>query len=309
MDTRQLKTLVSIWKHGTFAKAANDVCLTPAAVGQQIAALEQELDIILFDRTSRPPKLTPQGMQTVEMASQILRLEEDTKLSLKGDLVSGTFVIGAVRSSALNLLPSAMVEMNKGYPNLKTSLKVGLSKDLVSDVASGQLDAAIVAEHIKIPPNLKWSPFINEPLWLISSHEISGMTLREILSQFPFIRFNSNVPLANLINTELSRMEISTLDVAEVDNIESIITCVHHGLGVSVVPQMSIRPEMSNIYRVPFGAPQIKRQIGIVERQSSPRKAVIETLHDVLTAKIRSTHERLNVIHNTKWEALSVTDT
>jgi len=297
MDTRQLKTLVAIWKHGTFAKAAEEVCLTPAAVGQQIATMEQELDIQLFDRTNRPPKLTPQGMQAVEMASQILRLEEDTKLSLKGDLVSGTFIIGAVRSSALNLLPTAMVEMGKDYPNLKTRLKVGNSAALVADVAAGQLDAAIVAEHIKMPPNVKWSPFINEPLWLISASDISGLTLREALEKSPFIRFTSNVPLANLINTELSRMEITTSDIAEVDNIESIIACVQHGLGTAIVPQMSIKPEMSSIYKVPFGNPQVKRQIGIVARQSSPRKAVIGKLHEILSTKINAAYEQLNELH------------
>lgn len=294
MDTRQLKTLISIWKHGTFAKAAADVCLTPAAVGQQISALEQELNISLFDRSSRPPKLTPQGLQTVEMANQILRLEEDTKLSLKGDLVSGTFVIGAVRSSALNLLPAAMVEMKKDYPSLKTNLKVGDSSYLVAEVASGQLDAAIIAEHVKIPPNLKWSPFISEPLWLISAQDLSGLSLKEILLQQPFIRFSNNVPLANLINTELSRMEITTQDVAEVDNIQSIITCVEHGLGVSVVPQMSINPSLSDCFKVPFGSPQIRRQLGIVERQSSPRKAVIDKLHQILADKIHATYRQLN---------------
>lgn len=300
MDTRQLKTLVSIWKHGTFAKAAADVCLTPAAVGQQISALEQELNVSLFDRSSRPPKLTPQGLQTVEMANQILRLEEDTKLSLKGDLVSGTFVIGAVRSSALNLLPAAMVEMKKDYPSLKTNLKVGDSSYLVSEVASGQLDAAIIAEHVKIPTNLKWSPFISEPLWLISAQDLSGLSLKEILTEQPFIRFSNNVPLANLINTELSRMEVTTQDVAEVDNIQSIITCVQHGLGVSVVPQMSINPSLSDYFKVPFGTPQIHRQLGIVERQSSPRKAVIDQLHEILAAKIHAAHELLNEDSQTK---------
>ena len=59
MDTRQLKTLVAIDTHGTFAHAADVVRLTPSAVSQQIQALEQELGITIFDRTARPPKLTP----------------------------------------------------------------------------------------------------------------------------------------------------------------------------------------------------------------------------------------------------------
>lgn len=87
MDTRQLKTLVAISTHGTFAKAADIVGLTPSAVSQQIHALEQELRTALFERTSRPPKLTPQGLQVLDMAKDILRLEDDTKSSLKGERI------------------------------------------------------------------------------------------------------------------------------------------------------------------------------------------------------------------------------
>ncbi len=90
MDTRQLKTLLAIATHGTFAQAAEIVGLTPSAVSQQINALEQELRVTLFDRSSRPPKPTSHGMQVIEVAREILRLEEDTKSSLRGDQIAGT---------------------------------------------------------------------------------------------------------------------------------------------------------------------------------------------------------------------------
>ena len=124
MDTRQLKTLVAIATHGTFTKAAEIVNLTPSAVSQQIQALEVELNIILFERSSRPPKLTSQGLQVLEMAQEMLRLEDDTKANLRGDKLAGTLMLGSVRSSALNLLPRAIVQMRNQYPDLKTNLRI-----------------------------------------------------------------------------------------------------------------------------------------------------------------------------------------
>ena len=284
MDTRQLKTLLAIQSHGTFAQAAEVVHLTPSAVSQQIHALEDELRVTLFDRGTRPPSITPDGLQVIEMARDILRREEDTKASLRGDQIAGTLLLGSVRSSALNLLPSAMVQMRQRYPDLKPSLRVSLSSTLISDVAAGRLDAAIVAEHLGFPSALRWSPFLREPLWLIMPHGMESSDPIELLNTRPYIRFRSAVPLANLINTELSRLGVVTNDVAEIDTIGSIVTCVRQGLGISVVPHVALQePEDMNIARLPFGSPQVIRQIGIVERTASPRTEIIARLHAVLS--------------------------
>ena len=147
MHTRQLRSFVAIASHGTFARAAQVVNLTPSAISQQIQALEQELNVTLFERRSRPPKLTPQGLQALEMAQEMLRTEHDTKASLRGERIAGTLMLGSVRTSALNLLPKAIVQMRNQYPDLKTSLRVSLSSPLIADVTSGRLDAAVRRHH------------------------------------------------------------------------------------------------------------------------------------------------------------------
>lgn len=283
MDTRQLKTLVAIATHGTFARAADSVGLTPSAVSQQIHALEQELDVMLFDRSSRPPAMTPQGLQALELARNILRLEDDAKASLRGDQISGTLMLGSVRSSALNLLPKAIMQMRTQYPELRTNLTVSLSATLIADVASGRLDAAVVVEHVGLPPALRWSPFLREPLWLIAPKDTDISDPVELLSTQPFVRFRSSVPLAILIDTEIARMGVVTQDVAEIDTIGSIVTCVRQGMGISVVPHAALQvPEDSQLVRLPFGQPQVTRQVGIVERTVSPRGEIIARIHEVL---------------------------
>ncbi|MAZ15032.1 MAG: LysR family transcriptional regulator [Ahrensia sp.] len=283
MDTRQLKTLLAIQSHGTFAQAADVVGLTPSAVSQQVHALEDELRVTIFDRSSRPPRTTPEGLQVIEMARDILRREEDTKASLRGDQIAGTLMLGSVRTSALNLLPRALVQMRQRYPDLKPNLRVSLSSPLIADVAGGRLDAAIVAEHLGIPDTLRWSPFLREPLMLIAPSEIKVSDPIEMLNTSPYIRFRSPVPLANLIDTELSRLGVVTNDVAEIDTIGSIVTCVRQGLGISVVPHVALQePEDQNITRLPFGNPQVNRQVGIIERTAAPRAEIIARLHAVL---------------------------
>ncbi|MCF3628648.1 LysR family transcriptional regulator [Alphaproteobacteria bacterium LMO-S08] len=285
MDTRQLKTLLAIATNGTFAKAADVVGLTPSAVSQQIQALEQEMNTTLFVRSSRPPKLTPQGLQVLEMAKEMLQAEENTKAGLRGDRIAGTLMLGSVRSSALNLIPTSIVQMRAQYPGIKINLRVSLSTPLIADVASGRLDAAVVAEHLGFPSALRWSPFLREPLWLIAPEGTDASEPIELLKNRPYVRFRSDVPLANLIDTEISRLGIVTQDVAEIDTIASIVTCVRQGLGISVVPHVALQdPEDRNLVRFPFGRPQVTRQIGIVERTVSPRGEIIARLHAILAS-------------------------
>ncbi|SPF81767.1 LysR family transcriptional regulator [Pseudoprimorskyibacter insulae] len=283
MDTRQLKTLVAIHTHGTFAQASDVVRLTPSAVSQQIHALEQELGVTLFDRSSRPPSFTPEGMQVLDMAKDMLQRADDARASLRGDVIAGTLMLGSVRSGALNLLPRAIVQMRAEHPQLKIDLRVSFSSPLIADVASGRLDAAVVAEHIGFPSALRWSPFLREPLWLIAPPGTKVSDPITWLNTMPFVRFASPVPLANLIDTELSRMGVVTQDVAQIDTIGSIVTCVRQGLGIAVAPHAALQePDLETLVRIPFGTPQIARQIGIVERVASSRKDLIASMHDVL---------------------------
>ena len=283
MDTRQLKTLLSIHSQGTFARAADEVGLTPSAVSHQIHALEQELNVVIFDRASRPPKFTSQGMQVLDMAKDILQREDDAKAVLRGSQIAGTLLLGSVRSSALNLLPRALLRMRDEYPQLKINLRVSLSAPMITDVASGRLDAAMVAEHIGFPHALRWSPFLKEPLWLITPSGTASRDPIHLLNTQPYVRFHSPVPLANLIDTELSRLGVVTQDIAHIDTIGSIVTCVRQGLGISVVPHVALQePGNMEIEKIPFGAPQVTRQIGLVDRVNSPRRELTRALHGVL---------------------------
>src|SRR3712207_293263 len=118
MDIRQLKTFIAIAEHGTLAKAADAVGLTPSAVSQQIQALEGEVGAGLFDRSTRPMTLNSYGLQMLEAAHNLVRSADDVIDAISGKAIAGTFTIGSVRSSALSLLPRALVALKAEYPDL-----------------------------------------------------------------------------------------------------------------------------------------------------------------------------------------------
>ncbi|MDH4571550.1 LysR family transcriptional regulator [Salinicola acroporae] len=282
MDTRQLRTLMAIAEYGTFARAAREVNLTPSAVSQQILALEQELDTPLFNRETRPPSLNLHGLKLLETAKKILGLVEETRISLKGSRISSSLSIGSVRTSTIGLLPRAIVALRQTYPELHVDLRVGMSSALLRDINAGRLDLAVVAEPANAPRNLSWSPFLREPLVVIAPPGTPTMAAEELLESLPFVHFTSDVSLAVLIDNELTHQGIKVKHIAEIDTIPAIVECVAAGLGASVVPDIAVRENGRDMLKLPFGKPQIYRQIGTVQRANSAKSELLIAMHNKL---------------------------
>jgi DNA-binding transcriptional LysR family regulator len=284
MDLRQLKTLLAVAECGTFSKAAEAVHLTPSAVSQQMNALETEVGVPLFDRASRrSTTLNTHGMQMVEAAQKLLQTAEEAIDAISGRRPVGTLNVGSVRTSAFSLLPRAIVAMQARYPDLRIKLRTGLTEAFLADVAARRLDVAVVAEHVAVPRELRWSPFIREPLLVIAPPETPQGSGRKLLESLPFIRFRSAVPLAYLIDTELARQGVRLNEIAEIDTIAAIVPCVKAGLGAAIVPDIAIQGAGSEtLVTAAFGEPQVHRQMGLVERARNPSAAIVADLHDKL---------------------------
>ena len=108
MNVPQLRTLVAIADQTSFADAAERLFLTPAAVSQQMRALEDELQVALFDRTKRPPRLNAHGAHVAERAREVLRgfdalLDE----ARAGDEIAGRLTLGCISGISSDLIPIA----------------------------------------------------------------------------------------------------------------------------------------------------------------------------------------------------------
>jgi DNA-binding transcriptional LysR family regulator len=131
MDTVRLTVFRAVATLGSFTSAAKSLRYTQSAVSRQIAALEDDLAVALFDREARGVRLTEEDVARRELAT--LRAVDGGRLR-----------IGAFATAEAALVPKAMVAFQKDFPNVELSLSDGLSATLATSLRTGELDVAVV---------------------------------------------------------------------------------------------------------------------------------------------------------------------
>lgn len=283
MEFRHLKTFIAIADYGTFGAAGEAVFLSQSAVSQHVRIIEDFFGFKVFDRTVRPPALTAQGAMLLESARKIVKEYESIKQNLGGKGLSGKISLGTIRASFKGALPRALAILRNRYPQLHIHVQMGTSKDLVRSIEVGRLDAAIIPSGTTIKKNLCWLPYTNEALVVLADMNAEGNTDIELLKNSHYIQYFSHSSAAVMIDKEFERRNIQVHSRIDIDALEPIIRMVEHGLGVSVVPEpVGDEPFPPNIRKIPFGDPPLKRQLGIIYQQSSPKEKVISVLHQEL---------------------------
>lgn len=150
---KALRTLVTIARHGTFARAADLLSLTPSAVSLHIKTLEDELQVALFDRSRRQVVLTEAGQLAVARAEGILAAYDELADTLaNGPSLRGRLRIGAIHTVLARRLPKALVWIKTHHPQLHVSVVSGMSAELARRIEDGELDAAITTEPVSPYP-------------------------------------------------------------------------------------------------------------------------------------------------------------
>ncbi|CEG51723.1 Transcriptional regulator, LysR family [Stutzerimonas xanthomarina] len=287
MSIRALRTLVAIAQHGSFARAAEAVHLTQSAVSLHVRALEEELNVRLFDRSKRLPVLTDSGHLAVERAREVLSLYDSIAAEL-GDAseLRGRLKLGVIQTTLTDVLPSALAALSQQHPQLRVNVTSGMSAELAVRIEAGELDAAVTTEPVKpYPYGLVSKPLYQEGFWIIAPEGTDASDSRRMLLEENFIRFDRRAWAGRLIDRELRRQRVRVQTGMELDSHTAIIRMVTSGLGVAIIPlsQHDLQ-SLGNVVRVPFGNPQMVRQVVLLERQDRPAGR----LADALASAIRT---------------------
>ncbi len=289
MTLRHLTTLVAIAETGSFHAAAARLGITQSAVSMQMKALEDNLRVTLFDRSRRPPVLNALGRSLLERARDLLlRYAALRQSALSGESVVGTLRLGVIPTVGSTLLPRALVDLGAVHPSLKLRIESDLSDALLSRVAQGVLDAAIITRPVGTYENLSLRDISQEALVVIAPQiPVSGAapseSARDLLTSKPFVRFNRRTGVGRIIDEALKVQGIVVREAMELDSVEAILAMVTNGLGVAVVPAGSLAPGAARtLRREPFGDPPVLRHVALIEPRSQPLAALTEPLYDAL---------------------------
>src|SRR5215213_9701358 len=171
LDVRRLRVLREVAAHGSFSAAAESLAFTQPAVSRQIATLEAEAGTRLVERSVRGVRLTQAGELLVGHADAILdRLTAaENQLEALNSLAGGRLHLGATATANATLIPLAIRAFDEQYPEVQLRLDEAVSSELITRVAAGDLDLAIVANAVRLlelPGEIVLEPLMDDPLHL-----------------------------------------------------------------------------------------------------------------------------------------------
>ena len=285
MTIRLLRTLVAVADTRTFSAAAVEVRVTHAAVSQQMQTLEADLGLALFNRDTRTPELTPIGHDVVRKARQLIADYDNLAPSVLGDDgLSGVVTLGALRTTLTGLTPHAMARLKDRFPALGIHIRPGLTETLLADISRGSVDAAIVTRPHLLPADIAFKDLAREPLQLIAHAQDPLDDPIALLHSRPFIRFNRRAVLGTLIENWLVANKVRVTEAMELDSPEAITSMVQANLGVSIVPDLVVKPlEQVAVKRVALGADAPTRLLGLAYRKDHIKTRLLDEVFAALS--------------------------
>jgi LysR family hydrogen peroxide-inducible transcriptional activator len=253
MEIHQLRYFVAIVDTGTFTGAAKKCFVAQPSLSQQIIKLEDELGQKLFHRLGRRVELTEAGDFLVEKARRILLEVENTQNELKEAEEGGLkkISIGSIPTVAPYLLPRVLMACRAQYPELQVEVLEDFRSVLTTAVIEGEVDMAIVS-ILSEDERLSHEPLLSEPLvlalppdhWLVEKPEISI----DDLKKESFILLGEASSLTFRVRRFLGDNDFEPTIVARCSQMKTVKSLVSCGLGVSIIPRMTVE-EGSLVFR------------------------------------------------------------
>lgn len=269
MQTRSLETLIRIAQVQSFSQAAELQHMTLSALSMQMKALEAELGVALFDRSFRPPKLTPLGHQVAQQARVVVgQAEALQNLCLSKDRLVGRFRLGFIQSASVRILPSFIELVQRETPNATFLYTTGLSEALVEQVTNSQLDAAIVTLVENTGDDLRYDEIVSEDLALAVPAAFADTDIALLPQQLTFIHFMPTTGIGRLIAAQLQTLPRKPKQTLVLDGIESALECVKRGIGYTILPLPDIeRHRDAKIFVHTAGSSKLKRKLALATRK------------------------------------------
>ena len=147
MNFQQLEYILAVDQHKHFAKAANYCHVTQATLSGMIKKLEEEVGIVIFDRSRQPIKTTDEGLQIIALARQILQLQNNIHQikSESSQEPSGLIRLGIIPTIANSVLPIILPPLLSKYADLELEIVEITTDEIIRQMKADQIDAGILA--------------------------------------------------------------------------------------------------------------------------------------------------------------------
>jgi LysR family hydrogen peroxide-inducible transcriptional activator len=296
MTLTELKYIIAVAQEKNFGRAAEKCFVSQPTLSIAIKKLEDELDLIIFERQKNEVLITAIGERLVEQAQVVWDEANKLKLIARENKqgLQDILKIGAIFTVGPYLFPSLLPKLAKAAPQMPLLIEENYTKQLTKKLLQGELDVIIVAKpyeqagietvplftekmFVILPPNHAWRDHAKIDPKALESEQVlllgEGHCFRDDV-----LRACPDCGISNQAHTPEEKM-------VEGSSLETIRHMVASGMGISVLPQSAINKEhyADDYFLIkPFSSPEPVREIVLAYRSGYPRVKVVELLQACL---------------------------
>ena len=300
MNLRDLKYLVAVADTRHFGQAAERCFVSQPTLSGQIKKLEEELGIILFERSKRSVETTYPGEAIVAQARRVLE-QADALLQLAQshlDPLVGPLRMGIIPTLSPYLMPLILQPLQAQYPQIKLVLSEELTDTLLTRLAKHEIDAALLATPVE-NPDFKSMPLFEEPFWLVHPRNHPLSKKKKIMQTD--LDCTDLLLLAEGHCLAEQAMEVCHLheravqgDLADLRaaSLETLLQLVAAGFGCTLLPALALNAVSARdegVLARQLLLPDTCRTVSLVYRRTFPRRKVLEAFTEVVLEKLPDT--------------------
>jgi len=296
MTLTELRYIVAVAREKHFGRAAEACFVSQPTLSVAIKKLEAELDVKLFERGSNEVSVTPLGDAIVRQAQIVIEQAAAIKeIAQRGkDPLAGPLKLGIIYTIGPYLLPGLVRHAIEMSPQMPLMLHENFTVKLLEMLRTGELDCAIMAEPFP-DSGLAVAPLYDEPFMIAvpKAHPLArrkSVSAEELKKETMLLLGTGHCFRDHVLEVcpEFARFASDAEGIRksfEGSSLETIKHMVASGMGVTVVPQLSVPSEpQPHLAHVRFAAPVPSRRVVLAWRRSFTRYEAIAALRNAVYA-------------------------
>src|ERR1700744_3327329 len=253
----------------------------------QIKEMEETLGGVLLERRARQIALTKFGEELLHRVRDILRSVDELGDFARAsrDRLAGRLRVAMIPTIAPYLLPKVIENLTRLHPELDIHVRETLTPKLITEVAEGRLDTAIVALPVS-EPSLTEIALFREHFLLVRPGEQKGTPVpsRETLREMKLLLLEEGHCFRDQALSFCKMQSSPPREMLDASSLSTLVQMVGAGIGVTLIPEMAVEVETrsASVSVVRFKNPQPSRTIGMVWRKTNPLARQLQQISDVV---------------------------
>ncbi|MGE6896160.1 LysR family transcriptional regulator [Priestia flexa] len=271
MELRQLRYFIEVARREHVSEAAEHLHVAQSAISRQIANLEDELGVELFQREGRNVKLTSIGKLFLEHTETAMKAIDYAKEQVDEylDPERGTIKIGFPTSLSSHLLPTIISAFKENHPNVAFHLRQGSYKFLIESVKKRDINIAFLGPVPVDDEDIEGHILFTEKILALvpSSHPLAtqeNLRLRDLRNE-DFVLFPNGFVLRKIAVDACKQAGFMPNISSEGEDLDAIKGLVSAGMGITLLPESTVSETTPRFTtKIPIHTPEVKRTVGMI---------------------------------------------